>query len=1173
MRRAGLAAAAILAAGTAALAQTDDRSYLTAWLEDTLSDAGRQVVITGFEGALSARATAQRIQISDAQGVWITLDGVVLDWTRSSLLAGEVVVNELTADRIVLERWPQTDASALPSPEAAGFSLPELPVSVRIGQIAAEDIQLGPTVLGQPVGGRIRASLTLADGAGQATADLERTDDGPNGRVTLDASFVNETGQLRLALDAREDAGGIATGLLGLPGRPAVALTVLGSGTLDDFGGTVRLESDGVERLAGPIALGLEKSGARTFMARLEGDPAPLFLPDYAGFLGNRVTLDLTGRRFPAGGLELDRLTVSTQALTLSGRLKVAADGLPQAFDLSAKVGLPDGQPVALPLPGQGVTRVSQADLTLGFDAAKDSLWSLSGRLAGLEQDALVIAQADLSGSGHIGRTAGQAALDGTLDFALTGAVPRDPDLALALGQTVLGKAEFSWHEGDDALSLPHLALTGDGYSLDAALAVQGLSQALNTTGWVEADLTDFARLSGLAGRPLGGAGHLRIEGEASALSGAFDLAVSARTQGLRLDQPQADRLLAGQAVLTASLLRDETGTRLRALDFGAASLRLTASGKLASSGSALDGQVDLGNLGDLSPGMGGALAARFGFSGTPDRATITLDGTGQSLRVGQAEVDRVLAGRTQLAAEITVADGRAVVRRLDLQNPQLRLGAKASGGTRLAVDGRLANLGLLVPEFPGPLTLTGSVEPRGTRYAADLRLIGPGGIDGRLQGEADAAGANLTLRGTSQAAVANGFLDPVTLGGQLSHDLRLNGRWALSSLTGRVTLAGGTVAIPARGLALDRVALAADLSGGQARVTATAEARRGGRLRADGTVALMPPLASALDIRLDGLVLRDPQLFETSVSGSLALNGPLLGRARLAGDLSLGLTELRVPSTGFATAADLAKVRHRADSAEVRATRARAGVNGGTSASGGRARGLPDWSLDIGVSAPNRLFLRGRGLDAELDGSVRLGGTLRDIQPSGGLQLIRGRLDLLGKRLVLSEAQVMLEGNLVPFLRVVASNETDGVISTVTVEGPATAPQVAFSSVPQLPQEEVLSWLLFGRGLETLSAFQAAQLANAVAVLAGRGGEGIVGNLRKGFGFDDLDVTTDDSGSLGVKAGKYVSEKVYTEVGVDKDGKTRINLNLDVKPGVTVKGRIDSDGSSGIGVFLEKDY
>ncbi len=91
--------------------------------------------------------------------------------------------------------------------------------------------------------------------------------------------------------------------------------------------------------------------------------------------------------------------------------------------------------------------------------------------------------------------------------------------------------------------------------------------------------------------------------------------------------------------------------------------------------------------------------------------------------------------------------------------------------------------------------------------------------------------------------------------------------------------------------------------------------------------------------------------------------------------------------------------------------------------------------------------------------------------------------------------------------------------------------------------------------------------------MLAGRGGEGIIGRLRSGFGFDDLDISTAEDGTATVRAGKYISENVYTEIGVDETGKTRINLNLDLRPGVTVRGRIDSDGESGLGIYLEKDY
>ena len=82
--------------------------------------------------------------------------------------------------------------------------------------------------------------------------------------------------------------------------------------------------------------------------------------------------------------------------------------------------------------------------------------------------------------------------------------------------------------------------------------------------------------------------------------------------------------------------------------------------------------------------------------------------------------------------------------------------------------------------------------------------------------------------------------------------------------------------------------------------------------------------------------------------------------------------------------------------------------------------------------------------------------------------------------------------------LRIVATTDADGITAGVAITGPATNPEVAFTSTPQLPQEEVLAQILFGRRLENLSAIQALQLANAVAILAGRGGDGIVARLRQ---------------------------------------------------------------------------
>lgn len=1162
-----------LALASPAFAQDDsDKGYLTSFLEDNLSGAGRSVVITGFAGALSSRATMQKLTIADDTGIWLELDEVVLDWSRTALLSGEVIVNELSAKKITLERIPATpEDDSAPAPEATTFALPDLPVSIDIGSVKADQIVLGETVLGQPLEGTLSAELHLSGGDGTANLLIERTDDGPDGRIALEGSYSNATGNLVLALDAQEQAGGIVATALDLPGAPAAALKLTGEGTFDDFSAEFSLESDGEPRLSGPITIKATEDGQRDFSARLAGNPAPLFLPAYAEFLGTDLRLTVAGRHWPEGRLRLDQLSLQSRALTLDGTLDIASDGLPEKIDITAKLALPDGSPVLLPISGPNETRLQSADLALRFDSTQDSGWTAALVMEGLDRPDLTIGRGELKGSGRIDRKQGNRSVGGTLTFDLVGIGGLDEALSTALGSALTGRTVFSWREGG-TLNLPQIQLNGADYRAEGGISLEGLGAALNTALRLSITAEDLSRFSALVGQPLGGSATVAVQGQASPLTGAFDLDLSVNGRGLQTGIPEADRLLAGNSAITASILRDETGTTLRAFSANAATLKLTGSGQLATAGSTLQGTIDWANLADLGPNYGGALKAEAGFTGTPTNGTVTLDGTGQSLRIGQAEVDRLIAGQSTLSAELALTEALPILRKLDLTAPNLTANVAAAGndGT-LRVTGRLRDLALLAPEFPGAVSLSGTIRPEGQTAAVDLRVQGPAAIDLRLNGTAGAGVPDLSVSGTANAAVANAFVDPIALAGTLAYDLRLAGGWALQNLGGRVTLSGGRVAIPAQGLSLERVAVSADLSGGRAQVTATADVPRGGRIRLDGPITLSAPFNTDIAVMLDRVRLRDPELYEVVLDGSLRLSGAALGGAALTGTIVLGETELRVPSTGFATAADLDKIDHIGDSAAVRTTRARARAKEASSSGG--ASGGPNWALDLTIQAPNRVFVRGRGLDAELGGEIRVGGTLRNIVPSGGLELVRGRLDILGNRLDLSTASLVLEGDFVPTLDVSAQNTTDDVTSIVSITGPADEPVITFSSNPELPQEEVLAWLLFGRGLDTISAFQAAQLASAVATLAGRGGEGIIGKLRKGFGFDDLDVSSNADGSTSVKAGKYIAKNIYTEFGVDQDGNTQINLNLDVRPGVTVKGRVQSDGSSGLGLFLEKDY
>ena len=201
------------------------------------------------------------------------------------------------------------------------------------------------------------------------------------------------------------------------------------------------------------------------------------------------------------------------------------------------------------------------------------------------------------------------------------------------------------------------------------------------------------------------------------------------------------------------------------------------------------------------------------------------------------------------------------------------------------------------------------------------------------------------------------------------------------------------------------------------------------------------------------------------------------------------------------------------------------------------------------------------------------LTGTTAATVPGGSFELVRGRLDILGKRLNLTEALLQLQGNFDPYLRVLAATRNENFTSSVLIEGAAFNPTLSITSDPDLPDDEALAQLLFGQGLDTISPLQAAQLASAVATLAGRGGSGIIESLRKNTGLDNLDIRADDQGTAELTAGRYINSKVYTEVTVTQEGKSRIDLNLDLAPHVTLRGRADSDGSTGLGIFLQKDY
>ena len=592
---------------------------------------------------------------------------------------------------------------------------------------------------------------------------------------------------------------------------------------------------------------------------------------------------------------------------------------------------------------------------------------------------------------------------------------------------------------------------------------------------------------------------------------------------------------------------------------------------------------ADVAQLGAFADLVGREIAGSIDLSASgsvmPDLSAFEtqLNVQSEDLEVGIPTIDPLLAGTGRINATIGLQDGVLGVRTLEVSTREVSIVAALNGAGGFG-EGRfnasLRDVGVLTDQISGPVRATGSASlDEAGNWGVDATGTGPGGLSADIAGQYNADGTlDMDIDGSAPLALANAALDPRRLSGQADFALSVNGPPALTSLSGRVDVAGGRLSAPALGQTLTDISGAVTLNGGRAQVDIGSAVDAGGGLTVSGPIDLTGGLDAALTIDLDDVVFRDPDLYQTEIDGRITVTGPLSGGARIAGTLDLGETNVQVPSSSVSALGDLPDVSHVNPPADVQLTLDRAGLlqQEQADAGGGTARPFP---LDITINAPSRIFIRGRGLDAELGGSLRIGGTTADVIPVGRFSLIRGRLDILQQRFELNEGSATLQGDFNPFIRLVATTVSrTGTTINIIIEGPAASPEVRFESVPQLPQDEVLAQLIFGRDLNSISPLQAVQLASAVSTLAGRGG-GTLDGVRSNLGLDDFDVTTDEDGNAAVRAGAYLSENVYTDVTVNSQGETEINLNLDIASGITAKGGVDQDGETSIGIFFERDY
>lgn len=491
-----------------------------------------------------------------------------------------------------------------------------------------------------------------------------------------------------------------------------------------------------------------------------------------------------------------------------------------------------------------------------------------------------------------------------------------------------------------------------------------------------------------------------------------------------------------------------------------------------------------------------------------------------------------------QPAVSMTAQSGDIVVA---TDVPAIRLSAKGgyqSGAGRLDVSGTGPAIQTLSAQVSVPLVV--SLYP----FAFTLSDQAP--LNGALNADLDST------------ALAGLVLPPGhRLAGILRVDGTIAGTLAAPDARGTVTFQKGMYDYDQYDIALRDIDIAADLDRTKVKLrTFSANDGNGGTVAGDGVFDFVNMAATAMALKLDQVRLVKSNLADGTADADLALKGRSDGYD-VTGTITLNDFNVAIPE------------KFQTQIPELNIVTPESGV--------AQDPLLTKIALDVKLRAPHRIFVRGWGLDAEFGGDLNVTGTAAAPLVNGTFESIRGRYEEFGKRFELARANLRFQGAIPPspYLDVEATHDTGDVKASVLLSGRVSEPKINFVSVPALPEDEVMSRILFGKDMSRISAFQAVQLTQTLQRFSGKGGGfDPVGMVREMTGLDDISVESDDDGATTVGVGKYLTDRVYLRVENDTGGTgSAASIEVEVTPSISVESSVGQDAQAGGGIFWTRDY
>lgn len=854
--------------------------------------------------------------------------------------------------------------------------------------------------------------------------------------------------------------------------------------------------------------------------------------PEADRLLGPRPTLDARFT-FRAGDLKFERVAVQGEAIRANAQGGALASGtLDVGFDWSASGPFAAG-PVEIAGKASGVGRVG-GRLTspeLRMEAGFESI-DMPGLK--LTQARLQLNWTPSGGAADLKASSPYGPASAAAEFAFPrGGVRLNGIRVDAGGLRVGGVATLA---GSGASQADLTLELGRGAFLAEGLVSGGLrlEDRPGRGPWVQADLS--ARNALTLGETLSVSdGRFTAEGPLERLP--FTLRARGQTtggdwnvegRGLAEQAGEAWRVgfdgsgeAAGRRIRTTETARLELDganrrARLRVgLDQGGAAAFDLALGR---NSARVTGRLDDLPASFLNPDLAGRLDADFRIEGEGARLVGSASGSLADVRARDSDAALGLNGRFKanlIDEELRVS--------ADLGNRQ---GMTADGEVAVPVSTRLADFRIL-PDRDRPLR--GRVQANGEiKPLWDLFVGGEQSLSGLVQ-----------LRGT--------------LGGTL----------AAPRADGEAEIENGAFADASTGLVLKNVIVRSHLSESAIRIDrATGADGLGGTLSGSGIISLQEGAASSFRLDLLNFRVIDNELATAVASGQASMTRATDGRVTLKGGLTINRADVTAaaPTPTGVTPLAVTEINR---PVEVGRREGRTGAG-------------PAIALDVSLKAPQHVYIRGQGLDLEMSVDARVTGTSARPRLTGLARVVRGSYAFADKRFEIDPSGVVYlsEDSARIRLDLAAVREDPALTATVRIRGTAARPDVTLSSTPPLPTDEIFSQILFGRSASQLSPVETAQLASAVASMAGGGALDVIGNLRGLAGLDRLTFAGGGDGEgLEVSGGKYLTDNVLLIVtgGGREGGSAQVEWN--VSRSLSLISKLSGQGGNTLSVRWRRDY